>query len=313
VTESESERYLRELRQGLPVFGRRRILAEIRHHLEAALADGKDRGLSDQEAERLVIERLGPAAILVERFTDDLTRGVRGLPNRLVATMAKKRILAVLTVCLGFAVVGAAVFSATETSPSAKPASPLAVTVYFKHQATRSQEGAFAKKLATYPQVKKFKFVTGATALRQMKKVHPTSPGLVLGGHNPFDSFQVTRAVEYTQPAIQKILHDLTVPGVRFVMVHPELVGPSWDLLRKQLARHHESVVLGSSRVFAPGVLRAMDLVTCNDHGLHLQMPVPFQSGQPGRVTFTRTNMVSVTLRVTYEHDGSVRASCGLS
>ena len=65
---TESERYLDDLRRGLPLFRRRRILAEIRYHLESTVVAEKAHGLSDEDAERVAIARLGPAETLALSF-----------------------------------------------------------------------------------------------------------------------------------------------------------------------------------------------------------------------------------------------------
>jgi hypothetical protein len=88
-------------------------------------------------------------------------------------------------------------------------------------------------------------------------------------------------------------------------------LGLTWDVLRNHLVpRRHETVVAGVPRAFAPGVLRATDLVTCEILGHHLEMGVPVETGQPAGVGFGGANTISVALQVTRNADGSVRASC---
>ena len=86
------------------------------------------------------------------------------------------------------------------------------------------------------------------------------------------------------------------------------------DVLHEHLRRRrHESIAPGTSRVFAPGVLRPTDLVTCRIPGQNLQMGVPLEKGprHRGRVTYVGRGVVPTALQVTYEKDGSVRARCG--
>lgn len=61
---SDAETYLRELRRALPIGCRRRFVAEMREHFASAIAAEADRGVGPAEAERLTIERLGPADAL---------------------------------------------------------------------------------------------------------------------------------------------------------------------------------------------------------------------------------------------------------
>ena len=61
---TDAETYLRELRRALPVGCRRRFVAEVREHFVSAVAAEGDRGVGRADAERLTIERLGPADAL---------------------------------------------------------------------------------------------------------------------------------------------------------------------------------------------------------------------------------------------------------
>jgi hypothetical protein len=83
----------------------------------------------------------------------------------------------------------------------------------------------------------------------------------------------------------------------------------TWDVLRKHLVpRRHRSVRPGTTRHFAPGVLRATDLVTCNILGYHLSLGVPVTPG--GRATLGGGAHSVVVLWVAYNRNTSVTASC---
>jgi hypothetical protein len=87
--------------------------------------------------------------------------------------------------------------------------------------------------------------------------------------------------------------------------------GMSWAMLQKHLLpRRHEAVLAGTIRVFAAGVLRPADLVTCDIRGHHLALGVPNDTGPGASVGYGGGNIVSVTLTVTRHEDGSVRATC---
>jgi hypothetical protein len=89
-------------------------------------------------------------------------------------------------------------------------------------------------------------------------------------------------------------------------------LGLTWDSLQAHLvARREKAVLPGTPEVFPPGVLRATDLVTCDILGHHLKIGVPVEaSGQPSREGYGGANVVSVTLEVALNKDGSVSASC---
>lgn len=74
---SESDRYLDELRRALPRGRRRRVVAEIRSHLSEGIAAETANGLDPDEAERVTIERLGPAEQLAAQFTSTRRVGTR--------------------------------------------------------------------------------------------------------------------------------------------------------------------------------------------------------------------------------------------
>jgi hypothetical protein len=87
--------------------------------------------------------------------------------------------------------------------------------------------------------------------------------------------------------------------------------GMSWDVLQNHLLpRRHEEVLPETTRVFAPGVLEAADLVTCDIRGHHLDIGVPVDTGPGGSVGYNGANVVSVTLTLGRHADGSVEASC---
>ena len=86
-------------------------------------------------------------------------------------------------------------------------------------------------------------------------------------------------------------------------------LGLTWDALRSHLVpRRHKHIPAGTTRRFAPGVLRATDLVTCDIRGYHLKIGVPEEAGR--RVSITAGTHPGVTLTVAYNRDASVTASC---
>lgn len=122
-----AETYLRELRRVLPVGCRRRFVAEMREHFESAVAAEAEHGMDRDEAERLTIERLGPAPQLADQLLADLRSGALGPAARLSAALTATRIA--LGAALLIAVVAAvAIVSAHSSSktPTAErtPESP---------------------------------------------------------------------------------------------------------------------------------------------------------------------------------------------
>jgi hypothetical protein len=117
---SDAETYLRELRRALPMGCRRRLVAEMREHFASAIAAEAEHCVETLEAERLTIERLGPAAALAEQLRSDLRSGALGRRGRLVAALTMPRLVAVGTV-LTTAIVLGAVFVG-KRSPQAPPA-----------------------------------------------------------------------------------------------------------------------------------------------------------------------------------------------
>src|ERR1041385_4685484 len=88
-------------------------------------------------------------------------------------------------------------------------------------------------------------------------------------------------------------------------------LGLSWDALRKHLEpRRHEAVLAGEQRTFPAGRLRPADLVTCDILGHHLRVGVPVETGLGASEGYGGANVVSVTLKVTRNRDGSVPADC---
>jgi hypothetical protein len=88
-----------------------------------------------------------------------------------------------------------------------------------------------------------------------------------------------------------------------------EQFGLTWAVLRSHLLpRRHKRVPAGTTRRFAPGVLRAIDLVTCDIRGHRLKVGVPVVVGRAS-VSYGGTYPVAV-LTVAYNRDGSVTASC---
>jgi hypothetical protein len=89
-------------------------------------------------------------------------------------------------------------------------------------------------------------------------------------------------------------------------------LGLGWQVLRGHLlARRHEHILPGEKRLFAPGLLRPSDLVTCDIRGHHLEAGVPIRAGQPASTGYGGANIRSVFMRVTRDHDGDVTAECG--
>jgi hypothetical protein len=87
--------YLLELNESLGGFwpGRRRLLDEVRSHLEESAFHGVDAGLAEEDAERQAVTRFGDAKKLAlqfaeERLTASNTRAFHGLLPLLAATWA---------------------------------------------------------------------------------------------------------------------------------------------------------------------------------------------------------------------------------
>ncbi len=86
--------------------------------------------------------------------------------------------------------------------------------------------------------------------------------------------------------------------------------GLTWDVLHSHLVpRRHRRVPAGTTRRFAPGVLRAAGLVTCDIRGHHLRVGVPVETGGRATVSYGGTYPL-VVLTVANNRDGSVTATC---
>jgi len=120
---TDAETYLRELRRSLPAGCRRRFVAEVREHFASAIAAGAEHGVGRLEAERLTIERLGPAQALAHQLLADLRSGALGRRARLVATLTTARLAAAATVVVVAVVaVAASAVAVGRHSPQASPA-----------------------------------------------------------------------------------------------------------------------------------------------------------------------------------------------
>lgn len=113
---SDADAYLRELRRALPVACRRRFVAEVREHFASAIAAEAERGVDRAEAERLTIERLGPARAVAAQLLADLRSGALGRMARLTAALTTARLVASGAAVIA-AVAAVAVFSGRHSSP----------------------------------------------------------------------------------------------------------------------------------------------------------------------------------------------------
>lgn len=105
---SDSEAYLRELRRALPIWCRRRLLAEVAEHFAQAIAAEAERGVPTVEAEQLTVRRLGPAQALADQLLADLRSGALGRAGRFAVTLTATRLAAFATVTAIAVVLGAA-------------------------------------------------------------------------------------------------------------------------------------------------------------------------------------------------------------
>jgi hypothetical protein len=69
-------------------------------------------------------------------------------------------------------------------------------------------------------------------------------------------------------------------------------------------------VVPGVQRTFAPGRLRPGDVITCNIRGRRLSVGVPTRSDVPATTGYSGAHVVTVTLEVARDRDGTLLASC---
>jgi hypothetical protein len=118
---SDAEAYLRELRRALPIGCRRRFVAEMREHFASAIAAEAESGVGRAEAERLTIERLGPADALALQVRADLRSGALGRLGNVTARLSTTRVLAAATAVIAIVTSGA-VFAVTHSSRT--PAKP---------------------------------------------------------------------------------------------------------------------------------------------------------------------------------------------
>jgi hypothetical protein len=81
-------------------------------------------------------------------------------------------------------------------------------------------------------------------------------------------------------------------------------LGLRWPVLRSHTTRRQQAVLGGTSRTFAPGLLRPGDLVTCNFDGHHWELGIPNAFNPLSQLHFTGP------LIVHRKRDGSVIASC---
>lgn len=129
---SDAEAYLQELRRALPLGCRRRLVSEVREHFASAVAAEAEKGVARPDAERLTVERLGPAQALADQLLSDLRSGALGRRGRLAVAVTPRRLAAVCLVIAAAAVAGA-VFAGKRSSPAPAPpprtASPTTVVL----------------------------------------------------------------------------------------------------------------------------------------------------------------------------------------
>jgi hypothetical protein len=160
---SDAEGYLRDLRRALPVGCRRRFVAEVREHFESAVAAEAERGVGRADAERLTIERLGPAHVLAEQLLADMRSGVLGPVARLSAALTVTRIALAAVLALAV-VVGVAVVSVRSSSKTPPP------TVQRAPDAGVVHNGVLVRRLV----------LTLSTAVRQRGKRRALPSGYVV-------------------------------------------------------------------------------------------------------------------------------------
>jgi hypothetical protein len=130
---SDAETYLRELRRALPLGCRRRFVAEMREHFESAVAAEAERGVDRTDAERLTIERLGPADALAAQLLADLHSGALGRIGRLKAALTTTGLAACGTAAV-LAIAAGTVLTGRHSSPAPRvpprtAARPVTVTL----------------------------------------------------------------------------------------------------------------------------------------------------------------------------------------
>ena len=124
---TDAETYLRELRRALPIGCRGRFVAEVREHFASAVAAEAERGVGPAEAERLTIDRLGPAHALADQLLTDLRSGALGRFGRVSAAVTTTRLVALVTV-LAVALAAGAVVAGKRSSTA--PPAPQRTTGY---------------------------------------------------------------------------------------------------------------------------------------------------------------------------------------
>jgi hypothetical protein len=112
---TDAETYLRELRRALPMGCRRRFVAEVTEHFESAASAEATRGVERGEADRLTIERLGPAHALAGQLLADLRSGALGPAARLSSALTTTRVVLAGVLAIA-AVVGVGLVSVRSSS-----------------------------------------------------------------------------------------------------------------------------------------------------------------------------------------------------
>jgi hypothetical protein len=74
--------------------------------------------------------------------------------------------------------------------------------------------------------------------------------------------------------------------------------------------RRHVRVIPGVQRTIAPGVLRPGDLITCDIRNHRLAAGIPTRADGPTTVGYSGAHVVTVTLEVARDRDGTLLASC---
>jgi hypothetical protein len=145
-----AERYLQQLASRLPRRHRRRILTEIRYHVEEAVADAQKRGVSPGAAERLALEELGTATSIADQFAANPKRRP-GPSGRLGVAAAGGLILAAVAVGV------VATLEVTSSKPRAAAPTPSAaprfgpINVPGQEQALAALNSRYRSAHATSP------------------------------------------------------------------------------------------------------------------------------------------------------------------
>ena len=107
--------YLASLSGQLPRSGRRRILAEVRAHLQEAADAGSRRGVDADRAARLAVERFGPPERVAIQF-----KAVRPRPRALLQRATAVMLAGATMATLGTATVWAIEPGTTHRAPIAR-------------------------------------------------------------------------------------------------------------------------------------------------------------------------------------------------